>query len=137
MIGLYKVNDLRHSCRVRFRIRRQSLDAHLSQSIGIAEITERFMRHYNALIRQGRQRIFIFLIQFIKLGCIGLIIFFIVIFVFRVCLNVSILNVFHFFLCVHRAEPYMGIKLAVVMAMFFFLCVFLRSLMFFLIMNVS
>ena len=113
VILFYIINDFRHPCRIRFRIRGQSLDAHLGQPISVAEITKGLMGHHNALIGQGRQRILIFPVQLIKRLKIGLIIFFIVILVVRICFDISIFYVFHFFLRVLRTEPYMGIELTV------------------------
>ena len=62
MIGSYKIDDLRHSCRGGLRIRGQSLDSHLIETVGVTEIAEGFMGYHNILVRQGRQGIFKFLI---------------------------------------------------------------------------
>ena len=63
-----EVDDLRHAAGVRLGVGGQALDADLRQTVGIAEIAERLVRDDDGAVRQGRERVAVFLVERVQLG---------------------------------------------------------------------
>ena len=110
----HKIDDPCHASGSWLRIRGQTFNSDLSQSVGITEITVGFMCDNDFPVRKCRDCVVKIFIEFVEFYGIFLIICFIKVFVFRISGDECIFDVFHFFFGIFRIQPDMGIKSTIV-----------------------